>query len=184
MKLNEMVYDDRIVPNNLRTLILNQGYQPIAACHWQRAMVMILLGKAELVEEYNDMEIRSAHDIFPAPAVLRIPGYSKLGPKHVKFSRENIYMRDEYQCQYCSGKFNRRHLTLDHVLPRSRDGATTWTNITTACLKCNSKKADKTPKEAGMPLLSKPYRPTSRKPSSAAFLNRGLVPDEWKSWLH
>lgn len=182
--LNETVYDDRIVPNGARTLILNQGYQPVGACDWQRAICLIFLDKADMVTEYKDWEIRSVNDIFPAPAVLRLREYSKLGPSYVKFSRENVYMRDDYVCQYCHIKFGPRKLTLDHVKPRSHGGPTTWENITTSCIKCNFAKADRTPKQAGMKLLTVPVMPNGRHPAARAYLNRGNIPDEWQQFIH
>jgi len=182
--LNEIVYDDRIIPNSTRCLLLNQGYQPVGACGWQRAICMVLLEKADLVEEYGDWAIRSVNDIFPAPAVLRLRDYSKLGPSYVKFSRENVYTRDGYVCQYCSKKLGPRKLTLDHVVPRSQNGKTVWDNIVTACISCNFEKADRTPKEAGMPLLNKPVMPNGRHPGARAYLNRGEIPEEWVAWIH
>jgi 5-methylcytosine-specific restriction endonuclease McrA len=145
---------------------------------------MIFLGKAELVAEYDDWEVHSARDIFPAPAVLRLLKYNKLGPKWVKFSRENIYLRDNHVCQYCGNKFPSRKLTLDHVQPSSRGGKTTWTNIVSACLPCNSDKADMTPSEAKMPLLNHPVMPNGRHPATRSYLSRGNVPDEWVAWIH
>lgn len=184
MTLQETVYDDRIVPRSTRTLLLNQGYQPVGACRWQKAMCMLILGKAEIVEEYDSWEIRSANDIFPAPAVLRLKEYNKLGPQYVKFSRENVYLRDGHVCQYCHVRFSARKLTLDHVVPRSRGGKTTWDNIVASCWDCNYKKADRTPREAGMPLLTVPTMPNGRHPAARSYLNRGRIPQEWESWIH
>lgn len=184
MTLQETVYDDRIGPRSTRTLLLNQGYMPVGACRWQKAICMIILGKAEIVEEYEDWEIHSVSDVFPAPAVLRLKHYDKLGPSYVKFSRENVYLRDAHTCQYCRVSFSPRKLTLDHVVPRSRGGTTVWTNIVTSCWDCNYKKADRLPREAGMPLLTQPVMPNGRHPASRSYLNRGNIPEEWVSWIH
>lgn len=95
----------------------------------------------------------------PLPTVIRLRSYVKIPYKEISLSRRNVLHRDSYTCQYCS---DRRHdLTIDHILPRSRGGTDNWENVVAACLKCNVKKGDRTPREANMPLLSTPKRPTS-----------------------
>jgi len=168
----------------MRALLLNQGYQAVGAVSWQKAICLILLEKAELIEAYENKSIRTISEEFPVPAVVRLYNYNKLGPVSIRFSRENVYIRDKHHCQYCGYSFSVKKLTLDHVVPRARGGRTVWTNIITACKDCNVKKADRTPNEANMPLLSKPTVPTSRHPKSKAYLNRGIIPKEWNNFLH
>ena len=93
------------------------------------------------------------------PRVVRLLHYDRMPRNVVKFSRRNVFLRDENRCQYCSGKFSPQKLSLDHVIPRSRGGQTIWENIVCACLKCNVRKGGQTPKEAGMRLFRKPVRP-------------------------
>lgn len=93
------------------------------------------------------------------PRVIRLLSYDRLPRSTVKFSRRNIFLRDEHRCQYCGRRFSIHNLSLDHVVPRSRGGRTTWENIVAACLKCNVRKGGRTPHEAGMALCRPPIKP-------------------------
>lgn len=130
--------------------------------------------------DYSDQTIRSVAKDFQLPKILRLYGRHR-GSKSVKFSRINVYLRDEYVCQYCYRKFVTKELTFDHVIPISKGGLTTWENIVTSCSKCNTKKGDKTPREAGMKLLKEPRRPNWT-PSMALKLKKD-DPDEWFDWF-
>jgi 5-methylcytosine-specific restriction endonuclease McrA len=99
----------------------------------------------------------------------------------VKFNRRNVFLRDENQCQYCGKKFGTNHLSLDHVIPRSRGGPSTWDNIVCACLKCNVRKGGRTPQEAGMRLYRLPSKP-SRSPSLAHQLSSRKYA-AWRNFL-
>jgi 5-methylcytosine-specific restriction endonuclease McrA len=165
-----------------RTLLLSQGYQPLGTIPWQRAVSLLTLGKVEVVEEY-DVDIRSVYLVIRMPAVVRLITRFRRHKQRVKFSRQNVLARDRWRCQYCGQKKPTAELTYDHVIPRSQGGKTCWENIVTACEDCNSRKADRTPAQAGMKLRSKPERPTWV-PVFTIQLSTGSVPDQWASYLY
>lgn len=167
---------------NERTLVLSQGYEPVRVVSWQRAITMISLGKVEIIEEYDGF-IRSTSVVVKVPAVVRLINAFRRVKKPVKFSRINIYARDGYKCQYCGSKEKMGDLTYDHVLPKSRGGKTSWTNIVTCCYGCNSKKRDRTPREARMTLHKEPVRP-KWVPAVAITVSRVSVPDAWRDYLY
>jgi 5-methylcytosine-specific restriction endonuclease McrA len=101
----------------------------------------------------------------------------------VKFSRQNIYARDKYRCQYCGAKFGPEELTYDHVVPRSRGGKTKWDNIVTCCIRCNRKKGGRTPAEARMRLIRKPSQPTWL-PALRITIGFKEVPNSWRDYLY
>ncbi len=169
-------------PKTKDTLLLDQGYQPLAVIPWQRAFCMHVRGKVEVVE-HHDWKARSCTSTHAVPAVVRLKTpvrYSK--PKGIRFSRTNVYLRDEYVCQYCSGKFRNADLTLDHVMPRSRGGRSCWNNIVTCCVPCNRKKRNRTPDEAHMPLKKPPIRPKFLRRRFFHY-NVAHIPDPWKNWV-
>ena len=138
-----------------KVLVLNASYEPLNICTWRRAVVLLMKGKAEQIE-HNGREI---YTNTPVPTVIRLRSYVKIPYKEISLSRRNILHRDNYTCQYCGDK--RHDLTIDHIIPRSRGGLDSWDNVVAACLRCNVKKGDRTPKESGMPLSSTPRRPMS-----------------------
>lgn len=140
-------------------LVLNASFEPLSVVSIQRAIVLLLKEKAELVEAAEAV-LRSERLALRVPLVIRLVYYVRI-PYRVKLpvSRRAVLVRDAYTCQYCAKQFPRADLTLDHVLPRSRGGKNTWENIVTACKSCNGKKGNRTPHEANMPLLKKPTRP-------------------------
>lgn len=142
---------------------------------------MNFLGKVEIVSTHPDRFVRTVTQRFGAPAVVRLLRYHRLGSQTVRFSRRNIYLRDRYHCQYCATKFSGRELTLDHVIPKAQGGKTTWDNVVAACERCNRRKGNKTPKQASMPLLNDPQRPSWL--PTAAQLGFDRVPEVWKAWL-
>lgn len=138
-----------------KVLVLNASYEPLNITSWRRAVILLLKGKAEQIEHNGKM----VSEDLPLPTVIRLRSYVKIPYKEISLSRRNVLHRDSYTCQYCS---DRRHdLTIDHIIPRSRGGADTWDNVVAACLRCNVKKGDRTPREASMPLLTTPRRPVS-----------------------
>lgn len=141
-----------------RTLLLTRGYQPLTVISWKRAIRLQILEKVEVVETY-EREVRSVRLAYRLPSVVRLVGAFALRPKHVKFSRQNVLARDRWRCQYCGERKPAPKLTLDHVIPRSRGGPTSWQNIVTACKQCNHHKADRTPQEAGLRLRKRPGQP-------------------------
>ena len=113
------------------------------------------------------------------PRVILLLFFDHLPHKEVKFTRHNIFERDHNTCQYCGKRFDRRELNLDHVIPRDRGGTTTWENIVCACVPCNTRKANRTPPEAGIHLIRKPKRPKWR-----PFVNVSLGVVTHESWKH
>lgn len=165
-----------------QTLLLSAGYEPIRVVSWQRAITLLSLGKIEVLEEY-DTEIRSPTVVFKMPAVVRFLRVFKRYRKPVKFSRVNIYARDNYSCQYCAKKLKAAELTFDHVLPRSRGGKTNWENIVAACQRCNREKGSRTPREASMKLLATPTRP-DWVPVLSLPLHPKNAPEAWRDYLY
>lgn len=144
---------------SLRALVLNASYEPLRIISWQKAMIMWFQEKVEVLE-YHASFARSVTNSFKLPSVLKLKSYVK--PKRidgVRFCRENVYIRDNYTCQYCHIKFTYKELTIDHVLPASQGGPKTWNNVVTACRCCNQTKANRTPEKARMPLLKPPRAP-------------------------
>ena len=165
-----------------RTLLLTQGYEPIQIISWQRAVTLLALDKVDVVEEY-ETEIRAPSMVVRVPAVVRLRKMFRRHSKPVKFSRVNIYARDNYRCQYCALKCSIDELTYDHVVPRSVGGKTTWENIVSACYLCNRRKANRTPVQAGMKLRSAPARPTWM-PSVQIRVSTSSVPDAWRDYVY
>tara|TARA_Y100000589_G_scaffold326889_1_gene367581 strand:- start:147 stop:677 length:531 start_codon:yes stop_codon:yes gene_type:complete len=161
-----------------QTLVLNASYEPLNITSWRRAIILMLKGKAESLEEDTSYII---HDGRKLPTVIRLRYYVKIPYKEVSLSRKNILLRDNNTCQYCSHKCT--DLSIDHILPRSRGGADSWENVTTACLKCNVQKGNKTPEEANMPLKRKPYKPLSNLNFEAAKQIYSGKHKEWSKYV-
>lgn len=161
-------------------LVLDVGMQPLRVDSWQRAFCDVLLGKTEVIEYSADKTIRSANATWPMPSVVRLLRHFKRDKVRIKFSRINIYARDHFTCQYCGNRFMTEELTLDHVLPRSRGGRTTWENVVACCVDCNRDKADKTPAEAGLKLRSVPRKPHNL-PHILVPLDR-KAPPKWSNY--
>ncbi|MEM9511092.1 MAG: HNH endonuclease [Cyanobacteria bacterium P01_E01_bin.48] len=159
-----------------KVLVLNASYEPLNIATWQRAVVLLLKGKAEQVEHNG----RYIYPDFPLPTVIRLRNYITVPYKQIPLTRRNVLYRDEHQCQYCG--CHNDELTLDHVLPRSRKGGDTWENVVAACVRCNIKKGNRTPQEAGMPLLRQPRRPHSSLYFELAKYIRSGNHGEWKKY--
>ena len=140
-------------------LVLNATYEPLSVVSVKRAVILLLKEKAELIERAKAM-LRAENFSIPQPLVIRLVYYVKI-PRRVSLpvTRRGVLTRDQYTCQYCGLIPPRKLLTVDHILPRSRGGRTTWENVITACQKCNGRKGNRTPMEANMPLRSEPKRP-------------------------
>ena len=144
---------------NSPVLVLNQSYEPLNICRARRAIMLLLQGKAEMLEDGKGF-IRSVNDTIPIPSVIRL-GYYVNRPRHQRrFTRLGVFHRDNYTCQYC-GKQSQQ-LTIDHVVPRHLNGQHTWENVVSACIPCNLHKAGRTPKQAGMNLIRQPSRPVDK----------------------
>jgi len=139
-----------------RVLLLNQTYEPLGTVSVGRAIIMTFKNTV-FVEEWDGKRVlRSAHDEFPVPSVIRRRIYINVRRRREQsgMKRMRIYIRDKYRCQYCGEKKTVPELTLDHIIPRSRGGDNSPVNVVTACLQCNNRKRDRTPAEARMPLLT------------------------------
>ncbi len=163
--------------NGRKVLILNQDYTALTICTVQKAFILVYLKKAEMISENKNQPLRTVSSTYPMPSIIRLFRYVNLPYRGVMLSRQNIFKRDGNACQYCGSVHD---LTLDHVLPKSRSGRSTWDNLVTACKSCNSKKGDRTPEEAEMPLKRPPF-----KPSFIMFLRdfSGAIDEEWKQYL-
>ena len=139
-----------------QVLVLNVSYEPLNITTWRRAMVMMLKGKAESLEQDSTREIRRGTHL---PTVIRLRQYVRVPFRQLPLTRRNLFHRDNHSCQYCGCR--NEPLSIDHVVPRSRGGGDTWENVATACLSCNVRKGNRTPKEADMPLMRVPRRPLS-----------------------
>ncbi|RMF04514.1 MAG: HNH endonuclease [Chloroflexi bacterium] len=142
-----------------QVLVLNATYEPLSVVSVKRAVVLLLKEKAELIEA-AEAYLRAENFQIPRPLVIRLVYFVKI-PRRMSLpvTRRTILARDNYTCQYCGATPVRQELTLDHVLPRSRGGKSTWENVVTACKKCNGRKGNRTPTEANMHLLTEPKRP-------------------------
>ncbi len=136
---------------------------------------------ADVVSEY-ETEVCSPSVRWKIPAVMRLRKLPKIGNRQIKFSRQNIYTRDHYKCQYCGQEKSPEHLTYDHVMPRSKGGKTDWTNIVAACVTCNGKKGDKTCEQANMFPLKKPIKPKTL-PFEPSIIDLERAPTEWLDYL-
>ena len=133
--------------------------------------------RARHFRQEDDDWVRTVTSEIQVPRVIRLLGYDKLPKQTVKFNRRNIFARDHNQCQYCGKKFPTPELSLDHVVPRSRGGQSTWENVVCACVNCNVKKGGRTPKEAHLSLIRKP-----EKPKRSPLLNLKLTHRKYQSW--
>ena len=142
---------------NLPVLVLNQSYEPLNICRVRRAIVLLYQNRAEMLENGSGFIYSSACE-FPVPSVIRLAFLVKrpyLSGR--KLTRLEVFRRDQFTCQYCSKET--RQLTIDHVIPRYRNGQHTWENVVSACVPCNRRKAGRTPQEAGMILIHQPSQP-------------------------
>ena len=160
-----------------RVLVLNYDFKPLSVCSVERAFILVFMNKSEMVQPANGHKLRSVTKSFPMPSVIRLLRYVNAPYKGVQLTRQNIFKRDKFCCQYC-GKS--KDLTLDHVLPRARGGKSAWTNLVTACKRCNTVKGNNTPEEAGVKLQVQPF-----KPNYLMFIREfsGYYQEEWKQFV-
>jgi len=160
-----------------QVLVLNSTYEPINVCSPRRALVLLLKGKAQGLESSGE-QIRSERAVFASPVVIRLNQYVQVPrPDRRRLSRRAVLARDGFRCQYCG---NTRHLTLDHVVPRSRGGSTSWENVVTSCAPCNVRKGSSLPHEVGMNPCRKPRPPA---PGHFVVADQRMVPDAWRPYL-
>ena len=159
-------------------LVLNATYEPINVCTVRRAVVLLLKEKAEVIE-HAGWELHSASRTIDRPVVIRLVTYVRI-PRDThrrKITRRAVFARDDWTCQYCGSRSN---LTVDHVVPRSKGGASSWENIVASCAPCNRRKGDALPRQAGMRLLRQP-----RTPSPHVFIQVAspTIPTVWLQYL-
>ena len=174
----------------MRTLVLNQSYVPIDIQDWKKAIKKVFSEKAEILEGYTDAQLQDWSSL-NAPSVIRL--FHFLNPpkktRYEPFTRKNVWVRDKGKCQYCGKFVSLAKMTFDHITPKSQGGRTTWKNIVTCCLKCNSKKDNKTPKEARMRLRSRPIAPIApvslEKTMVLRLKNLRKLPDSaWRNYIY
>ncbi|MEO8426650.1 MAG: HNH endonuclease [Verrucomicrobiota bacterium] len=187
---------------NQPVLVLNRLWQAVNVCSAKRALILLFQGQAHVVvgdndgafqtfnfNQWQDFSIQQPHSEsihavsfkIRVPRVILLVVFDRFPKKEVKFTRHNIFERDQNTCQYCGSVFDRTDLNLDHVIPRDRGGPTTWENIVCSCISCNTRKANRTPQEAGLHLIRKPKRPKWR---PFIQVNLGLhFHDSWKHFI-
>ncbi len=163
------------------TLLLSAGFEPIRVISWKKAITLVLLGKVEVLEAYH-LEIHSPSLTLKLPAVIKLTRYLKPIPRRVKFSRQNLFSRDNYTCQYCHRHYPANKLTYDHIVPRSKGGKTSWTNVVTSCMRCNLKKGNKPLHSLNYRLLNEPKEPRWLPQFSQAF-HRSSAHPIWQTYL-
>jgi 5-methylcytosine-specific restriction endonuclease McrA len=159
--------------------LLNANYEPLNVCNIRRAVSLILVGKAEVIQG-SDLRYKTSENDWDAPSVVRMRYHVRRPMPQLRLSRHSILARDCHTCQYCGSQ---RDLTIDHVLPRWCGGGNSWDNLVTCCRKCNLKKGDKTPEQAKMKLVRKPKRPQYVPYLSLQKYIRAVKRDDWMVYL-
>lgn len=183
--------------NHKKCLVLNADYSPLTIINWKKALIWSVRHEynknigIEIIDFYKNDYIIGVNKKYPIPAVAKSAKYLKTNRQSIKFCRKNIFIRDNYTCQYCGKQKDNIDLTYDHVIPKSQWKSnlspTSWTNIVTACVDCNRKKGNRTPKVANMPLKNIPIMPQK----SAKYLPittyltkiKHSIPSEWDTYL-
>jgi 5-methylcytosine-specific restriction endonuclease McrA len=189
---------------NSSVLVLNKQFMALAVISVKRAFCMLVAGHAEVVAEeeegvfanYNFESWRQISEVkqamapdehefvhtvnfgIIAPRIIRLPGYSRVPRNQVKLNRRNIFARDQNRCQYCGHKYSTSDLSIDHIVPRTQGGVTSWDNVVCACLDCNVRKGGRTPDQAGMHLISVPVRP-----QTSPIITQRLKDVRYTSWM-
>jgi 5-methylcytosine-specific restriction endonuclease McrA len=184
--------------NHKDCLVLNADYSPIGIIDWRKAMIWSFrytnfqYSGIEIIDYYNDDYIIGVRKHLKIPAVVKTAKFFKVHSHNVIFSRKNLFIRDDYTCQYCGAKPNINQLTYDHVIPKSKwphpkTSSTSWTNIVTACFKCNCRKGNKTIQQAGMTLKNQPIVPQKTRKylhvMHQLLTIRRDIPTEWKLYV-
>ena len=159
-------------------LVLNFTYEALNITSFQRAVKLLFSGKAEMVHRRDDI-IKSTSYEMKLPSIIRMLYYIKRPMQKVALTKKNVLLRDDYTCQYCQLK-GERMMTVDHVLPKSKGGPSTWENLVCACMRCNNRKNNRTPEHANMRLKRKPKAP---KYIPWIRVKRNTLPGEWHQFL-
>lgn len=178
------------------TLVLNRNWQPVGVASVARSLTLVAAERARIVDptdfqqytwadwaklipQRDEPFVQSVTFRIRVPEVITLTEYDRVPQNAVTFSRRNIYKRDHFTCQYCHTQLHSEDLTIDHVIPRSRGGTSTWENCVLACLPCNKRKADRTPAEAHMPLRKVPVRPKWR----PLYARQDMKIESWSKFL-
>ena len=162
-----------------RVLVLNASYEPVNVCTVRRAAVLLLKRRAEVLEA-ADWALHAENLTLPHPVVIRLTTYVRI-PRDAhsrKITRRAVFARDHWSCQYCG--VERSTLTVDHVIPRSKGGSSSWDNIVTCCVPCNRRKGDRLPRQAGMHPRKKPAAPN---PTIFVHVTTPRIPAAWQPYL-
>jgi 5-methylcytosine-specific restriction endonuclease McrA len=162
-------------------LVLNATFEPIHVTAVRRALILLFKGVAQ-TEEIQPSHVHSPRQAIPVPSVIRLLTYRHIPQQSRALSRKNILLRDRNTCQFCGRVFPTSDLTLDHVVPRSRGGASSWENLVACCYKCNNNKGDRTPEEAGLSLARRP-RPFTLHTSRQLMRLIGHKDEKWRKYL-
>jgi 5-methylcytosine-specific restriction endonuclease McrA len=165
------------------TLVLSATYEPVGSIDWREAITLWVAGRVEILENHVDRFVHTVSTAFPMPAVIRYLRGRTRRVTTLRFNRDNVFLRDRGECQYCGRTMQRHESTYDHVVPRRYNGQTTWENIVLACRPCNQRKGGRTPDQAGMPLRTKPVRPRAPHPAQRIAHELRNVPATWSVWL-
>lgn len=184
---------------NNKCLLLNSDFTPLSIITWKRAVVWSIKYdnnhkySIDIIDFYKDDYIIGTNNKkYPIPSIAKTKKFFRTNKESVAFSRKNIFLRDNHTCQYCHQKFNANYLTYDHVIPKSlwnfnNGSPTTWTNIVTACVDCNRKKKNRTPKQANMILKKLPIQPNKTLKYLPVYHDllriKDQIPPEWEIYL-
>lgn len=174
--------------NECPVLVLNADFQPLSyfplsTWSWQEAVKAIFRDSVMVVAEYTRV-VRSPSQQFNLPSVIALKEFVP-SARTPAFTRFNVFLRDNWQCQYCEGSFKTHELTFDHVIPRSRGGRTAWTNIVTACQKCNRAKGSDIPSECGMHPRIAPRQPSIYELQDLGrHYPPGFLHESWTDYLY
>ena len=161
-------------------LVLNNNFEPLNVCNMRRAVALLLLGKAEVLQ-HRDIPIHLVSGDQSAPSIVKMRYSVRRPMPQLRLSRHSILARDNFTCQYCGAKG--KELTIDHVIPRWVGGENSWDNLVACCRKCNLKKADKTPQQAGMKLGRRPRRPHFIPYLSLPLYLKAQSREDWRPYL-
>ena len=164
----------------MKVLLLNSTYQAINFVSQRKALKLFVKGKVDILSSW-DRKVRWARGEMFAPATIKLKYYVRWIPKKSRFNRIGVFKRDHNTCMYCNNVFKHLDLTIDHVIPQSRGGKSNWQNCVTSCYACNNKKADRTPEEAKMKIISQPVVPSLNISHELIFMNR--THDDWYMYL-
>lgn len=166
----------------MKVLVLDKAWLPNRVVTWKRAMTWVFQERVDVIHFYDDV-VSSAKEDWFVPSVIRMRAGQTHKARIVRFSRTGVWNRDNGECQYCGKDVPLRDLTLDHIVPRSQGGPTTWANVTTCCFSCNQKKGSKSLEECGFSIRNYPTKPTTADMILRDISKVRDLPDVWKPYL-